>query len=261
MFKYTLLLLSALVSAALACEPECRHGLAHAFAGFYGPVVELAVGDLQNTFSNTLFNLTIPTQISATVPDDVLRTGVTNGLSDTLQLFVNEATGKPLEDGIFSVMFSEEKPFKGDCNHPARLTRKMPPTGESWYREECVKMDYICGNPPSICHFLDDVKDRIVRRIRTQLEGYATFDNGFLVRNVVQTVKQSTRGVMEKYGAGSMVNDPNVTSFINGLISNAVRSLDMWAALDVKQLCNRAHETEACHGWDEQIIPEILKWP
>ena len=137
MFKRTLLLLSVLVSAAFACEPECRHGLAAAFAGFYGPVVQLSVQDLQHTFTSTLFNVSIPKQVSAVVPEDALRTGLANSLSDTLDVFVEQATGKPLEDGIFSVMFSEEKPFKGDCNNPARLTRKMPPAGESWYREEC----------------------------------------------------------------------------------------------------------------------------
>ncbi|KAG2214931.1 hypothetical protein INT45_013453 [Circinella minor] len=262
MFKRTLLLLTTLlVNMALACEPECRHGLAAAFAGFYGPVIQLSVEDLKNTFSQTLFNITLPSQISSTVPEDILRNGVANSLSETLELFVNQASGKPLEDGIFAVMFSEANPFKGDCNHPARLTRKMPPAGESWYRDECEKMDYICGNPPSICHFLDDVKARIVNRIKAQLSGYATFDNGFLVRNVVQTVKMTTDAVLDDYGAGSQKDDPNVVAFKNALISNALRSLDTWAEVDVKQLCNRPGQKEACDGWDEEIIPEILKWP
>ena len=105
------------------------------------------------------------------------------------------------------------------------------------------------------------VKDRIVTRIRKQLEDYATFDNGFLVRNVVQTVKQTTHTVMAQYGAGSLLDDPNVTTFVDGLVSNSVRSLDYWAAVDVKQLCERASQQEACNSWDEEIIPEILKWP
>ncbi|KAI8140667.1 hypothetical protein BJV82DRAFT_622054 [Fennellomyces sp. T-0311] len=261
MFKSTLLLLSVLASAAFACEPECRHGLAAAFAAFYAPVVQLSVQDLHHTFSGTLFNATIPKQVSAVVPEEALRAGLMNSLSDTLDLFVDQAAGKPLEDGIYSVMFSEKDPFKGDCNNPARLTRKMPPAGESWRRDECVKMDYICGNPPSICHFLDPIKLRIVTRLREQLVGYATFDNGFLVRNVVQTVKQTTSAVLAQYGAGSLIEDPNVTAYIDGLVSNSVRSLDTWAAVDVKQLCERPGQLEACNGWDEEIIPEILKWP
>lgn len=269
----------------LACEPECRHGVAAAFAEQYVPVVKVAVNDLSNTFASTLFNAnaTLPNHVAAVVPEQTLRSSLTASLSDTLDLFVDEATGKKLESGIFSVMFSEEDPFKGDCNAPPRrLTRNMPPPGESWTREECKytcvlykmaviliipfydkgeKMDYICGNPPSICYHLSLVKERIVKRIRSQLEDYATFDNGFLVRNVVQTVKQTTEGVLSHYGAGSMVKDPSVTTYVNALISNAIQSLDVWATVHVKQLCDRDSDNQACNGWDEQIIPEILKWP
>ncbi|KAI7876929.1 hypothetical protein K492DRAFT_172122 [Lichtheimia hyalospora FSU 10163] len=259
-----LLTLAVTTPTTLACEPECRHGVAAAFAEQYVPVVQVAVNDLSNTFASTLFNAnaTLPNHVAAVVPEQTLRSSLTTSLSDTLSLFVDEATGKKLESGIFSVMFSEEDPFKGDCNAPPRrLTRNMPPAGESWTREECEKMDYICGNPPSICHFLPQVKERIVKRIRSQLEDYATFDNGFLVRNVVQTVKQTTHGVLSHYGAGSMVNDPSVTTYVNALVSNAIQSLDVWATVHVKQLCDRTEHDQACNSWDEQIIPEILKWP
>lgn len=155
-FRGTLvsLLLCSLISVVFGCEPQCRKGVAHAFAEFYTPVVQLAVDGLQDTFSSTLFNVTVPQHLSAFVPEDALTASVLGDLSETLKLFVDQATGKPLQDGIFAVMFSEADPFKGDCNHPRRLTRNMPPPGESWTREECEKMDYICGNPPSICHFL-----------------------------------------------------------------------------------------------------------
>lgn len=122
-------------------------------------------------------------------------------------------------------------------------------------------MDYICGNPPSICHFLDDIKQRIVGRVRSQLESYATSDSGFLVRNVVQTIKESVRGVLSQYGAGSMVDDPSMTQFVERLISNAVRTLDVWVSVDVRDLCTKPDHQEICNGWDEEIIPEILKWP
>lgn len=66
---------------------------------------------------------------------------------------------------------------------------------------------------------------------------------------------------MSEYGAGSMLDDPSVTNLINNLVSNAVRSLDIWAAVHVKELCTRPDQKETCDGWDEEIIPEILKWP
>lgn len=143
MLKSALALLFTLAvttPTTLACEPECRHGVAAAFAEHYVPVVQVAVNDLSNTFASTLFNAnaTLPDHVATVVPEQTLRSSLTTSLSDTLGLFVEEATGKKLESGIFSVMFSEQDPFKGDCNAPPRrLTRNMPPAGESWTREEC----------------------------------------------------------------------------------------------------------------------------
>lgn len=128
---------AALASTSLACEPECRRGLAADFAKHYGPVVQLAVDQLQDSFASDVTNATLPSSIYTMLPENVLQSKLTEQLSTTLGNFVEEATGKDLTSGIFSVMFAEEKPFKGDCNHPARLTRKMPPPGESWTREEC----------------------------------------------------------------------------------------------------------------------------
>ncbi|CDS04854.1 hypothetical protein LRAMOSA07384 [Lichtheimia ramosa] len=252
---------AALASTSLACEPECRRGLAADFAKHYGPVVQLAVDQLQDSFASDVTNATLPSSIYTMLPENVLQSKLTEQLSSTLGVFVEEATGKDLTSGIFSVMFAEEKPFKGDCNHPARLTRKMPPPGESWTREECQKMDYICGNPPSICHFLPDIKQRILGRIRSQLANYATFDDGSLVKNVVQSIKQTTSDVMREYGAGSSMDDPEVKSYVDTIISNAIRSLDTWSTEDLKSLCTRPEDDQVCNGWDDSIITEILKWP
>lgn len=71
------------------------------------------------------------------MPEQALQKGVTASLKETLQIFVDWAAEKPLEDGIYRVMFAEKDPFKGDCNNPKRLDRKMPPEGESWRRDEC----------------------------------------------------------------------------------------------------------------------------
>lgn len=138
------LLAVALFSAnALACEPLCRHGVANAFAGFYGPVVELAVKDLHTSLESSLTNVTVPAHLKALVPEDALHNSIQNDLSAALNAFVDHAKGKHLEDGIYKVMFAEADPFKGDCNAPPRrLTRNMPPAGESWTREECKSVRY-----------------------------------------------------------------------------------------------------------------------
>ncbi|KAI9321552.1 hypothetical protein BX666DRAFT_1903559 [Dichotomocladium elegans] len=260
-FKSTLTVLATMAVAALACEPECRHGVAHAFAENYVPVVRIAVDDLRDTFTSSLFNATFPAHVAAIVPEPVLRNSVSASISETLDVFVDKATGSTLESGIFSVMFSEEKPFKGDCNNPPRLTRKMPPAGESWTLEECAKMDYICGNPPSVCYFIDEIKQRINRRIITQLQGYANHDSGELVQSIIQAVKQTTHAVMYQYGAGSMIDDPRVTMYIDILTSNAIESLDIWASKELLDICVTEKYDHACNSWTEDIKPEILKWP
>lgn len=137
MLKSVLAVLSVFAASAFACEPDCRHGLANAFAGHYAPVVQLAVDELEYTFSTSLFNVSVPEEVSTVVPEQALQKGVTASLKETLQIFVDWAAEKPLEDGIYRVMFAEKDPFKGDCNNPKRLDRKMPPEGESWRRDEC----------------------------------------------------------------------------------------------------------------------------
>ncbi|KAF9393551.1 hypothetical protein CPC16_001738 [Podila verticillata] len=70
---------------------------------------------------------------------------------------------------IFDTIFVDEPKFKGDCNEPHRVVQ--PPLGVNWTMSDCHSMDYICGNPPSICHFMPMIKTRIVRKLKEQLAG------------------------------------------------------------------------------------------
>ncbi|KAI8066336.1 hypothetical protein BC940DRAFT_65185 [Gongronella butleri] len=248
---------------ALGCEPECRRGVAKAFADVYAPVVKDTVTQLREELRSNLFaNTPLPEQIANVVPESDLKEQVLAVVSSTLDEFSNRATDKPLAQGIFSVMFAEDKPFKGDCNHPRRLTRNMPPAGESWTLEECEKMDYICGNPPSICYHLKMVKERVIGRIKTQLTDHATFDDGLLVHSLVSAIKRSVHTVLTHYGAGSMADNMHVMDYANKLVSNGIRVLDGWINTDVKQLCDgNTAQSSHCVGWDAEIKKEILKWP
>ncbi|KAI7862823.1 hypothetical protein BDF14DRAFT_1876517 [Spinellus fusiger] len=255
----------AVVTTVLACEPECRHGLAEDFAKHYTPVIEQTVQGLGLSLSNAFANTTVPGLVSAVVPEDQLKASLVSALHVTLSDFLVGATGRTLNDGIFSVMFAEKDPFKGDCNDPKRVDRKMPPPGESWTREECKLnchlMDYICGNPPSICHFLPLVKERIVGRIQSQLTDHALYDNGILVRSLVHNTEHAVMYALTHYGAGSLQEDPSVVHLVNTLRSHIITGLDKWVGEDVKTLCKKPTQKEVCHGWDEKIKDEILIWP
>ncbi|KAL0095244.1 hypothetical protein J3Q64DRAFT_1828786 [Phycomyces blakesleeanus] len=250
-----------MAAAVLACEPECRHGLAEDFAGHYAPVIDKTIRSLQASLTTSLSNTTVPASLSAVVPEDILRQNIQSAVDGTLRDFTVQSTGTTLNNGIFRVMFAEDKPFKGDCNNPKRVDRRMPPPGESWTLEECEKMDYICGNPPSICHFLPMVKERIIGRIQSQLSSSATYDNGLLVRSLVQNTKHAVYSSLTRYGAGSLSDDPHVLLLVNTLVSHTIESLDVWAATDVQQFCRTPDQKELCDGWDDAIIKEILIWP
>ncbi|ORX62014.1 hypothetical protein DM01DRAFT_1315334 [Hesseltinella vesiculosa] len=264
LLKKGLCVVALFSSLTFACEPECRRGVARAFSDFYAPVVKDTVSQLQTTLRSSLFDGNpLPEQVSNVVPEKDLKDQVLAVVSNTLDEFGNRVAEKPLQQGIFSVMFSEKDPFKGDCNRPPRrLTRNMPPAGESWTLEECAKMDFICGNPPSICYHLEMVKERIIGRIKSQLTDHATFDDGLLVHSLVQGIKRSVHTVLTHYGAGSMADNVHVMDYANGLVSNTIRSLNLWINNDVKSLCDGStSQSSHCTGWDSEIKTEILRWP
>ncbi|KAI8089764.1 uncharacterized protein BX664DRAFT_333833 [Halteromyces radiatus] len=263
LIKSTLAVVALVATMVSGCEPPCRRGVAQAFADSYAPVVQDAVSQLHSTLKTNLFqSITVPVQITSVVPEDSIKDAVLRAVQETLEIYTNRATGKPLTTGIYNVMFNEQDPFKGDCNHPKRLNRTMPPEGVSWTLDECDHMDYICGNPPSICYHLQMVKTRIIGRIKNQLTDNATFDDGLLVHSLVLNIKRAVHSVMTHYGAGSMTDNVHVMEYANSLVSNAIKTLGEWVNTDVQSLCDgSASESSHCSGWDPQIKLEILKWP
>ncbi|CDH50721.1 hypothetical protein RO3G_07942 [Lichtheimia corymbifera JMRC:FSU:9682] len=256
---------------AMACEPECRHAISQILADRYMPVIDSTMNELQDMLSDSLGSVPVPEQLSDLIPTKEVQDGVQTTIEEGLEGFMAQLTtptngdddtavSLTLEEGIHQAMFSGDQPFKGDCNNPSRLSRKMPPAGESWTREECQKMDYICGNPPSICHHLDQIKGRIVDYIRARLKDETLFGSGNLFKNIAPAIKEKVRGTIRRYGAGSLLKDPSVAAYINVMATNTMHTLDKWSRDTVESLCTDQSD-ELCHGWDEQVIPEILKWP
>ncbi|CAO3685013.1 unnamed protein product [Rhizopus stolonifer] len=237
------------LSTVLGCEMPCRRGVSQNFADYYTPVVQMSVDSLQQQLSSSVQRITLPSDFSRCsriTPDLINR---------QFEQFVrDDALKNKLAQGFYQVIFNEELPYKGDCNNPKRLNRKMPPEGESWTIQECQKMDYRCGNPPSICHFLDDVKQRCIGRMRRQLAEYVSVDNGSLVKKLVRDARQS---ILTNSGQSSRSTEIYVTKVVSSIIS----TLDHWVSHDLPQLCETPEQEEACNSWDDKIKLNILQWP
>lgn len=132
----SLILLAA--SSTLACEPDCRRGVAKNFAYFYAPVIQDSVDNLHSQLSKAIVKVAVPSVITDQIDKTELLDDIEESIDTSLNTFVAMATSQSkLAEGFYQVTFNEELPYKGDCNHPARLTRTMPPPGESWTMDEC----------------------------------------------------------------------------------------------------------------------------
>jgi hypothetical protein len=83
------------------------------------------------------FNLAIPSQISAAVSEQSLRAGIENAVTTSIDKMIHTVNSDSLDKLYYSEMFNGPRAFKGDCNNPKRVDRRMPPPGESWTLDEC----------------------------------------------------------------------------------------------------------------------------
>ncbi|KAI8375152.1 hypothetical protein BD560DRAFT_392861 [Blakeslea trispora] len=255
-------LLLAAASTVLACEMDCRRGVSKGFAQFYQPVIKDSVSNLQYELTSAIQKITVPSIIT----DNIEASEVIEDLERSIQYssdnFTNMATADSrLAEGFYQVIFNEELPYKGDCNNPKRLNRKMPPPGESWTMDECRKMDYRCGNPPSICYALEDVKQRCIGRMRRQITDYTSSENGALVKLLVLSIRKSVHGSLQKGAVGKLADNEEVEKYISKLVAAMNRTLGNWVDEDVKQLCDKPSQRDLCNSWDDAIRKEILRWP
>lgn len=133
---------------AMACEPECRHAISQILADRYMPVIDSTMNELQDMLSDSLGSVPVPEQLSDLIPTKEVQDGIQTTIEEGLEGFMAQlstptngdddtSVSLTLEEGIHQAMFSGDQPFKGDCNNPPRLSRKMPPAGEPWTRDEC----------------------------------------------------------------------------------------------------------------------------
>jgi len=221
-------------TTALACEPACQEGIIGDFMNKYSPVIQqdfAKFGSSANLFAGVSANNT-------KFQDDV-RKAFKSECAKVAKKFVTDATPVVL-NAIFGKTAFE--PFRGDCNHPFRV--KQPPKGVPWTMEDCNKMDYRCGNPPSICHFFDIVKKR----------NYDTIA-GLLANSTSYTKELSNALTKAIKKAGS-----KYSSTVPTIKKNVKKAYTQFTTTFKGEFCAGAQAT-VCDSCDPELKTKFLSYP
>ncbi|KAG9293239.1 hypothetical protein G9A89_010610 [Geosiphon pyriformis] len=236
-------------STTNACEKSCQEGISQAFADKYVLVsTQLWSQNLYQQIQTKFipdFNLLtyIPQPDALIIQENITKDLITN--AQTLEINFE----KSLPAIILRSIFKQEPKFKGDCNTPFRV--KQPKYPDIWTLEDCVKMDYICGNPPSICHFLNDIKKRNVENVITALK--TPVQNETWVNTLSLAVKNSVANNIPAL-ANDQVKlsqiESNVKSGLKTLLNNFFTSFN-----------NSFCAGTSCDEYDTEIKTKLLTYP
>ncbi|KAF9360205.1 hypothetical protein BGX26_010205 [Mortierella sp. AD094] len=224
--------------SVLACEHECQVNVSRAFADKY----EL----LSNNYF-TLLNGKIEDSLFYGIHSDTLTEAEKQTAIKTVQdsvVAAQTAWANTIFPTVFDTIFKDEPKFKGDCNHPHRVNQ--PPRGVNWTMPDCHNMDYICGNPPSICHFMPMIKTRIVKKLTGQLQARVDGDDSDVYVNNVGPALQT------------IINaQPKLQTYVATLHGNLNQILE-----SVKDsLVNFADQAQWRPVWDYEIKILLLTFP
>ncbi|KAG0273367.1 hypothetical protein BGZ95_010814 [Linnemannia exigua] len=224
--------------SVLACERECQVNVSRAFADKY----EL----ISNTYY-TYLNDRVEKSLFYGIPEQTLSGMESTAAIKTVKDAVDQAKvawAKTIFQTVFDTIFKDEPKFKGDCNHPRRVIQ--PPLGVNWTMPDCHNMDYICGNPPSICHFMPMIKTRIVNKLSLQLQARVHGDDSDVYLNYVGPALQNV-----------ITDHPTLAPYVAILHGNLNQILEEVE----KDLNNFASETQWLHSWDLDIKILLLTFP
>ncbi|KAG0212844.1 hypothetical protein BGX28_005500 [Mortierella sp. GBA30] len=224
--------------SVLACERECQVNVSRAFADKY----EI----LSNQYF-TLLDTRIGESLFYGVPNDLLTTAEATASIKTVSdsvVAAKEAWAKTIFPTVFDTIFKDEPKFKGDCNHPHRVNQ--PPRGVNWTMPDCHNMDYICGNPPSICHFMPMIKTRIVAKLTLQLQNLVDGDDSNVYENFVGPALQTVLNA-----------EPKLNPHLGKLHGNLNQILETVKT----ELGEFASESQWKEEWDMEIKWLLLTFP
>ncbi|CAG8654419.1 247_t:CDS:1 [Acaulospora colombiana] len=243
-FAFSTLLLTT--TPVKACEASCQNGISKAFSDAYSIEIDKIysnyIADLKN--SSSLF--------------DGFKAHTTLK-KETIDAIVTAVTdqGKSFESGLTDLVknsiFNEKPQFKGQCQNPLRVTQ--PPAGVNWTLSDCEKQDYICGNPPAICHFMSTiVKPRIVSDIDNSFSKVVSSDD-FL---------NSISAAIGKVASNEGLSGSDLESYVDHVTDNFKDTIQGFESSFVGEFCkvtdNKKNET-ACDKYDSDIKLLLLSFP
>ncbi|CAG8625228.1 23170_t:CDS:1 [Dentiscutata erythropus] len=228
-----------------SCEKKCREGISDAFADSWGPEIAPIFDDLRTTVTTSLFFDMNLDDISDEwkVIDIVTRelaTEVYNQINDFKNTYLRNMS-TVIQDSIFNVL----PQFKGNCNDPFRV--KQPPLGVNWTSQDCERMDYICGNPPSICHFIGIAKQKCFNSLIQRI-----IDNSDTNGIYIQAIQHKVKTIADKH---SLAYDgtKSITKSITKVVQN---SLYEFPSYFKSRFC-----PDNCLQYDEDIKLLLLSYP
>ncbi|KAF9156975.1 hypothetical protein BG015_009348 [Linnemannia schmuckeri] len=228
-----LALISTTIQPTEACERQCQLNVSHAFADKYRLLSSQYFSTLSTKIDQSLFHGVPTTAYSSTE--------ATNAI-----LHLQEAVIKAQRSWdvslfrmVFDTIFEDEPKFKGDCNEPHRVNQ--PSLGVNWTMADCHAMDYICGNPPSICHFMPMIKTRIERKLTDQLETKIGGSSGIV------------GGGVSEDGGGSADEADVYANFLGPALSKVVMT---HPKLEVYQAAMHGNLNEILEIVRDQIVAE-----
>ncbi|KAG0225704.1 hypothetical protein BGW41_004579 [Actinomortierella wolfii] len=221
-----------------ACERECQQNVSHAFADKYQNISDSYYSYLgENIEKYVLWG----------IPESAYTKAESDNAVATFKDAVEEARkawALKIYPNVFTSIFADEPKFKGDCNHPKRVTQ--PPLGVWWKLEDCHQMDYICGNPPSICHFMPMIKKRIREKFIRMLQESVDGDESDLYSNYLGPALDKV-----------VTNNAKLAPYKPNLHANLDEILD-----GIKEaFANFADDSQWKPEWDMDIKLMLLTFP
>jgi hypothetical protein len=226
-----------------ACEADCRDGISHAFADKYALEIAPKFNSFNASVNKNLFKKFNVTDFVARSKVKKLKTGVLSALTKKISTLKRSfiTSIAPL---IQKAIFEQNPKFKGQCQRPEKV--KQPPPGVPWTESDCEKQDYICGNPPAICHFMNSiVKPRNVKNVIESL----SLKEGPFFNTLNSEIKKVTAKFVTNQGK------------LNGLNKALAKNLKVLLARFVKDFKAKFCNGTTCDKYDPAIKKLLLSFP
>ncbi|GJJ68348.1 hypothetical protein EMPS_00694 [Entomortierella parvispora] len=174
-----------------------------------------------------------------------------------------------LSGKAFEAIFKDEPNFTGNCVENIPPERVLPKfaapnhrgTGDGgdgllWTMTDCHETNYICGEPPSICHFLPLIKKRISTKVEAGLRSKLdTGDDTDLYSNYLGPGLQTILDDFEGLSPFKAV----LHGTLNLIMAGCLEEIDRLGFGEVEK--NWAEgSTLWKYGWDQEIREKVLTY-